>query len=89
MQQNHGHRLGVLFVVSKAGFDEQFLANKAGGGMAAFADLPSRTQVPYWRGNGTRVVIETYLDELLGAIYLGANIRGGTRADMAFRAFHM
>ena len=74
MQDDNALRLGILFVVGKAGFDQQLLTDKPRWRVATFADLAGRSQVADGRGNRLRITIESDFNELLGTVYLGLKI---------------
>src|ERR1700675_3843716 len=93
VQHDYALRLGVLFVIAEVRFDEQFLADEPGRRVAPLADVARRAQVPNRRRNGRGVGgnqlgrdapdgTQGYLNQLLGAVYLGLEVRRCTGADV-------
>ena len=89
VQHHDGLGFGVLFIVGKAGLDEQLFADKPGRCMAALADDARGAETGDRRGNGRGITIDRDFNKLLSAIHLGGEVRGRAGADVALHTVHV
>ena len=59
VEDDNGLRFGVLFVIGKAGLDEQLFADKPGRGVAAFADFARGAETADGRLDGPGVAVDS------------------------------
>ncbi len=89
MQRQHGARDGVLLVVAVHRLHQQLLAHEARRRMAGLAGGSRRAQHGERSEDGTRIVAQRHLRQLLRPVHLGLHRGGESCADVALHAGHM